>query len=281
MNAVQLWMRAGVVVLVAWATTGLGPVEAARAQDAAPPATTDQAAPRNDDLAALRRRRAQLAEQLAELDEQIAAAAGAPREADDEGDTTAWQRGPRWRNGPPRLAGRSASREDILAFLDEHLPELAQRVRTLETDNPQAAERLMRIMEYRRNELLRARRYGPEFFELKLAEARSGMALIDRGRELTEALAAGAAPERLADIEQRLRAAVSEHIDIQLRVQQRELELLEARVESLRARIEDRQRRRQELVEELMQLVRSRAEAARNEPGQQHGPARTAPPGRD
>ena len=55
----------------------------------------------------------------------------------------------------------------------------------------------------------------------------------------------------MADTRARLRAHLLAQADLRTRIQQREIELLEARIESLRAELAERESERDEVVEEM------------------------------
>jgi hypothetical protein len=168
-----------------------------------------------------------------------------------------------------KLPGFTPEREAAaLTFVAQHHPELAALLHRLKPMNPAAYEQaigeLFRISETLADLRQRdARRYE---LGLEAWKAKSRVEL------LTAELASGPSPE----LEDRLRAALADQIDVQVRQQRLDLEQAEARVRKVRENLDRLETGREDLVESRYQGLVKNGQRARRKDRGQPAPARPA-----
>lgn len=123
-------------------------------------------------------------------------------------------------------------------FVDEHLPLLAERLRSIELEDPDGPRRMLTRLAPRLREAMEAKQRSPEMFELRVTELQQGFAVIEAGRRARAAIASeGADSPRAREAIDRFRTLASDHYRTQVRLQETEVAELEARVSDLRAEI--------------------------------------------
>jgi hypothetical protein len=206
----------------------------------------------------LERRREELAREIERIDGQIAAArAGAPAAepaATDDRRRGSWREGQGWdRRGP--------SREEVRAFLDEHLPGVSARLEELERASDPGAESAARFAAWRARELMWLRGRDEALFQARLEESRSWLEIMDQARALRAAADAGDAPAQ-EQIRGALRDLASRHVEAQLASHRAELDSLRRRVETVGADLERKVSERGRIAQELYERI-----IARSSPG--------------
>jgi hypothetical protein len=176
------------------------------------------------------------------------------------------------------------SREAILRFLDEHNPELAGRLRETLRDNPEAGERIIRRIEPHFREIAAER--DPEMRGYRIESMRLGWEILSSSRQLTDALRKGeAGAEPAAAARGELRSLLGAQFDLQVRMHDREIALLERRLAELRQRVLERTESRDSFIadktaqiESMAQRIAERGE--RDETGHRDGGRKGPPRGR-
>lgn len=143
------------------------------------------------------------------------------------------------------------------AFVDEHLPLLAERLRTIEKDDPEAPRRMLGRLAPRLREAMESQSRSPEFFQLRITELQQGFLIIESARRFRRVVETeGADSEAANAARDQFRALAIEHYDTQVRVQQMEVAELEARIAELRSEIDrkiaDRDREIESRIEGLL-----------------------------
>lgn len=143
----------------------------------------------------------------------------------------------------------------VLAFLDQHNPDWAKRLREASKQNPQMVERLLDRLEPHIREAQAER--DPETRELRIAELRIGYEVMGATRRFTETLRRNAPAPEVEQARADLSRVLGEHFDVRAMLREREIVALEQRLTELRAEVRDRQARKESFVaERLTQLAR-------------------------
>jgi uncharacterized small protein (DUF1192 family) len=141
--------------------------------------------------------------------------------------------------GPIAAPGSNEEQRRMRAFVDQHLPLLAERLRAIERDDAEAPRRMLGRLGPRLREAMDAQGRSPELFELRIAELQQGFLIIESARRFRRVVEAeGAESVAAQDARERFRALAIEHYDTQLKVQRMEVAELEARIADLRAEID-------------------------------------------
>jgi uncharacterized coiled-coil protein SlyX len=153
--------------------------------------------------------------------------------------------------GPPDRPG--PDREAMLRFLNEHAPELAERLRLERERNPQMADRILGGMEGR----VRLMMAEPdrEMRDLRRRELRVSWDVLVASRALTESLQGGPdSPAALAAADT-LRNALAAHFDVRLAMHEQEIETIEARLAQLRSDMQRQIGARDEMVDRRVDMI--------------------------
>jgi len=141
-----------------------------------------------------------------------------------------------------------------LEILKEVAPAFAARVESVRASNPEAADRMMGRMAPRLREAARTRTTDPELYELRVAEIRSGIDVLEAGRAYREAVGtgdAGAISGALAAV----KGAAENQFDARLATERRELLAFEARVEEIRGQLTRRTSEREAMVNAFVERM--------------------------
>ena len=144
--------------------------------------------------------------------------------------------------GPANAPFQPGSIEEtrrMRAFVDENLPLLAERLRAMEQQDPEGPRRMLGRLGPRLREAMDARQHSPELFALRVEELQQGFAVIEAARRTRAVISAeGAESPSARDAIERFRAIASDHYRTQVRLQEREVAELEARLADLRAEVQ-------------------------------------------
>lgn len=169
----------------------------------------------------------------------------------------------RTRGGPPPKLDNAA----VLAFLDQHNPETAKRMRDAAKESPELADRLVGRLEPHIREALAER--DPQTRELRIAKLKNGWELMDASRRFSDALRRESSPESLEEVQGQIRSLLGGYFDIQVQLRQREVAGLESRLAEIRTELDGRLSKKDDFVaERLDQIVRftkERHERSRSE----------------
>jgi hypothetical protein len=164
--------------------------------------------------------------------------------------------------------------EAVLAFLDQHNPEWAKRLREASKQNPQMVERLLDRLEPHIREAQAER--DPETRALRIAELRIGYEVMGATRRFTEALRRNAPAPEVERARADLSRVLGEHFDVRAQLREREIVALEQRLTELRAEVRDRQAKKETFVAErltqLAKFVEERHERQQGEGAPQRKP---------
>lgn len=176
--------------------------------------------------------------------------------------------------GPPERRVRDNQPEDnepLLRTIQEHAPELAERLRRGLREDPRLARRVLSWLGPRLRELAAER--DPALIRLRVSELREGPEIAEATRSLARALLAPAAERSQVETgRERLRAALERQYDLRLEIRRREVELLAERLERLRAEVSRGPDERERTVTGRLDEVVSEIEGHRR-PGQRRRPA--------
>lgn len=184
---------------------------------------------------------------------------------------------------PDATPGSIEEHRRMRAFVDEHLPLLAERLRTIEKDDPEAPRRMLGRLAPRLREAMESQSRSPEFFQLRITELQQGFLIIESARRFRRVVETeGAESEAAKAAREQFRVLAIEHYDTQVRVQQMEVAELEARIAELRSEIDrkitDRDREIDARMEGLLRDGRGEGEGRgpreRRREGQPDGEAR-------
>jgi len=158
--------------------------------------------------------------------------------------------------------------EQVHAFLSEHIPELAERLRELQQERPGLSERIMRRITERVSQLMAIQDREPHKFEIQLQLTRLQLEMMHTVDQWRSAYREGRADEQM------LRDAVTSLLRRQHELKLRELQLeiagLQRRLEVLETRVEvssqDAERDIEGRVEEIVGFAKRRADEGPRDP---------------
>ncbi len=176
-------------------------------------------------------------------------------------------RGPRDRmnDGPePRRPLGPEARAEALRQLREHAQDIADDIENLRKEDERMADGLIQRIIPRMRDAKMLKDRDPEMFRLKMDEVRSGINVLRAIREFRQAKNM---PEDNADMqtarktrmdaaETQLRTAVSDTLDVRLKLHERELTMLERRVEDVRKDIDEKRSKKSEGVDKLVERIK-------------------------
>lgn len=270
-----------------------GAVATAQPEPVAPPPVVDQPDGRGDPGAQLERELAMLKARQTKLEEARRRISAGERPRDVLRELDLLRRGERDDGGPPEgLPGRRSfgprgegprgegpreggfpgegrrgpefmdkpeSREAIEAFLQEHAPEVAKRLREARESTPELADRMWGRVAPRVRDAMNAGKRDPELVEPRMRELTAGMHVLDalvgfRQAQRVEGDAKTAAVEAART---KLRTAMGEVFDARLMGQEAEVQILSRRLDQMRSGIDkaktDRERKLDSLLKEIDQ----------------------------
>jgi len=195
---------------------------------------------------------------------------GPPRaEGQARGDGPRGPRGPEGGPGRPPGPAPKMDSQAVLEFLDEHNPDAAKRMREALQENPAMAERLLGRLEPHIREALAEP--DPQTRDLRIAQLRNGWEIMGATRTLTDAIRQETPQPKLDEIQGELRGLLAQYFDIQVKLREREIAGLEARLGQLRTEMATQLSRKGDFIgERLTQIVKAaqeRRERGRSEDG--------------
>lgn len=154
-------------------------------------------------------------------------------------------------------------RQAFVQYVQEHAPELAQRVQHLRDEHPMLADRMLSRMEPRLRLMMAEE--DLEMRELRREELRAGWDVVSSTRQLADAIRGSADEMVVGNLAQSLRTALGEHFDLRQAMQEREIAMLESRLAQLRTEMDAHLVSRDEHVEQrvdaIIRAVRQRSES--------------------
>ncbi len=147
---------------------------------------------------------------------------------------------------------RSASPEEILAFLREQAPQLAKRLDALRKDDQHRADGILGRLGPRISEILLTRAHDAELADLLTQDFHIGMQVSEVGGLYARALAAGE-DERAAALKDELRTLAAQQVDLRLARREHEISRFVARLESLQGEVEAQRGKREQLIDEVIE----------------------------
>lgn len=151
-------------------------------------------------------------------------------------------------------ATRQATPDEVLAFLREHAPTLAERLGQLREDDPQRAEGMLMRIEPRVSEVLSAQEHDPELGELMARDFTLGIRFIDAARQYMKARATGDSAA-VEDAKSALRELAGEQVDLRLARREHELKMLVQRIKSMQDEVEQQRNDREKLIDDMVEQV--------------------------
>ncbi len=176
--------------------------------------------------------------------------------------------------GPGGDRGTDISAERVSAFLAEHAPKLAAKIRELRAQDPHRAEFFEKRLRPRVAEILIARQRDPELGDLLTREFRVSMELVDAGRRYARMVAAR--HEGLDEAREKLRTLAAAQVDLRLARRERDIRQLAARLEALQAEVDVQRENRDRHIDEIVERAGAMTDR-RPELRKQGGPERRGP----
>lgn len=194
-----------------------------------------------------------------------------PRTSGRAGETT----GERRPEQPPKAEGearqrdpaaKAAERQKALAFLQEFMPRMGERLGQLRSANPEMADRLLDRLVSKIDDLRATRAFDEEMFRLKVDELGGAMEVMRAHRALSDAVKKKSPAEEVARLKSELRVAIGSHFDQQIKIQERDAEKLAERIERLRGDISRRRDGREALIDHEIEAMTKRGGGAPQKP---------------
>jgi hypothetical protein len=158
-------------------------------------------------------------------------------------------RGPGGPGGRERPnGGPPIDRDAVLAFIQEHMPEIHERFEALKASDPRAYEGLIRGIERRVHDIMGER--DPEMRSARIAEFRHGARVFAASRRYGELVRRGAPEAELSAAREELRPLLAEQFDLRLKIKQLEIVALERQLAKLNADVEGQSANRDKAVED-------------------------------
>jgi hypothetical protein len=173
--------------------------------------------------------------------------------------------------------------DKALAWVDEHMPRLAPRLRKLEKEDPEAIKRIMQRMRPRLAEMQEMFKENPEAAKIRIAEWQAGMRVVDSIRVFRDKTKNAAPASEIGSAREELKAALAEHYDAQLEVQEIDIDQLKERADRAQEKIDERRAKRDAwLAERLSEIESGKDRRGPGGPGGGGGPdgrPKDGPPG--
>lgn len=226
----------------------------------------------NDRLAQLEASRDRLAEIIASIE------AGTPiTEAFDPEDR--WLMGRAWRDrrddaprfdrdpddrrpgvgGPPDGPVGDSPRADgpmsetdlarIRALIDEHLPQMAERLRIAEQTDPESTARWVERIAPRFRDILELERDAPELVEVRVAELRTGMEIVTAARDLRRLSREEPGSDAFEAKKNEIRALLARQLDLRRTLEGHRLEKMAADLAEAKARYDSETAQRETIID--------------------------------
>ncbi len=177
--------------------------------------------------------------------------------------------------GPGGLSPQE--RQAMYQFLREHFPKLADNLQQIVEYDARSADRLLARMSPQIREILLLTETQPELAQLKIAEMRAGLALVEASGAYRAAMSDPAASESdRADAIARVRQAAGERFDAQLKAKKLEVAKLEARLNELKDSVHQIEQRRDTEIEQMVESTKRNARRHLSKQGNKDA-KRTAP----
>jgi len=176
--------------------------------------------------------------------------------------------GPRPDAGPdhgPGLTGTKLTREEVLDFLGKEFPEISKRFTEAMKEDQGRTSRILDRMEPRIRELLAE--HDPEMRGLRKQNFSKDMELLGASKAFFEANRKNASAEDTKKAGDTLRKVLGEHFDLQIKIHEQEIVMLERRVEQLRKDLSEQLPKRDEFIDKrLKDIERMSKEREQREP---------------
>jgi len=141
----------------------------------------------------------------------------------------------------------------IRAIIDEHIPQVAQRLSIAEADDPEAASRFLARIAPRFRDLLTLEDEAPELVPVRVAELRTGMEIVNAARELRriDPSETGAFDAKKDEI----RALLTLQLDLRHQLEEHRLQKMAADLKEARERLAEQDEQRDAIIDEHLQRV--------------------------
>ena len=138
--------------------------------------------------------------------------------------------------------------QELLEVLEDHRPELADRVREIGEKDPQRVREMLGRQGYRLRRLVMMKRYHPEVYELKTEDSQ----LWRRSDDLARRFRAVQDQDAQDALRGELQEVVVRHFEVRQKLREARLAKMRERLDQLQARVQARAEARQELIGERM-----------------------------
>jgi hypothetical protein len=170
-------------------------------------------------------------------------------------------------------------------------PELHKKIEDARAENPEAADRILQRVAPHMRELMAER--DQEMLRLRIESMRNGWEIMGAMRDLGDTIRSEAPPEELDAARTRLAGLLGSHFDLQVKLHEREISVLEDRLAQLRKEMDEQSSGKESFVQQKLDqavnAIRDRVEREkkgeappRRGPGRDRGERpseRTAAPG--
>lgn len=154
-------------------------------------------------------------------------------------------------NPPPPLD--KAAEADVLEFVREHHPELADLLKQLKDNRPREYQKAMRDLSRVRTRLFNMQKNNERRFELELT--------VWKAETRVQLIAARLHMGDKAELREELRAALNEQMDLRLQLLRFEREQVQDRLAKIEGQIKRFEQDRSETIERQLQTLTKAAEA--------------------
>jgi hypothetical protein len=141
----------------------------------------------------------------------------------------------------------------VRAIIDEHVPQVADRLRVAEQDDPEAAGRFLARIAPRFRDLLTLEREAPELVPVRVEELRTGMEIVNAARELRRL--GGADSDAYETKKTEIRGLLERQYDLRHRLEEHRLSKMEADLRSARAKLSEQAEDRDRVIDEHLERV--------------------------
>lgn len=170
--------------------------------------------------------------------------------------------------GPPGGQGAKLSHEEVLEYLSREFPEISKRFAEAAKDNPGMANRITDRVEPMVREIVSER--DLDMKSLRRENFQNGFEMMAASRAFLEAIKKNAPAEDVNKANATLRQALGTHFDLQVKMHQQELVMLQKRVKQLEDDLAE-QRQSQKRDEFIQKRIESLQKMPSRERGGEHG----------
>lgn len=148
---------------------------------------------------------------------------------------------------------------EIRALIDEHIPQMAARLRAAEETDPDAAKQFLSRIAPRFRDVLVLKKEAPQLVEIRLNEMRTGMEIVGAARELRRLRQSQPDSEAFKAKRSEIRGLLAKQLEYRQTLERHRLAKMAEDLHSATAKLDEQESNREKIIDEHLDRVLSRA----------------------